>query len=79
MLGRFGWKAGQPTLNQQNAEAFANDMGLTSALVPQDNCSASQSACLAAPNGGVTEISDKIMASIATSACRRAATSTSHR
>lgn len=64
VLGRFGWKAGQPTLNQQNAEAFANDMGLTSALVPQDNCSASQSACLAAPNGGVTEISDKIMASI---------------
>nr|WP_298114737.1 di-heme oxidoredictase family protein [uncultured Pseudomonas sp.] len=52
VLGRFGWKAGQPTLNQQNAEAFANDMGLTSALVPQDNCSASQSACRAAPNGG---------------------------
>ncbi len=63
-LGRFGWKAGQPTLNQQNAEAFANDMGLTSALVPADNCSASQSACRAAPNGGVTEVSENILASI---------------
>lgn len=33
VLGRFGWKAGQPNLNQQNAEAFANDMGLTSSLI----------------------------------------------
>nr|WP_298138932.1 di-heme oxidoredictase family protein [uncultured Pseudomonas sp.] len=54
VLGRFGWKAGQPSLNQQNAEAFANDMGLTSSLVARDNCSASQSACLAAPNGGAS-------------------------
>ncbi|MBF2949497.1 thiol oxidoreductase, partial [Pseudomonas aeruginosa] len=29
-LGRFGWKAGQPDIPQQNAHAFANDMGLTS-------------------------------------------------
>ena len=64
VLGRFGWKAGQPSLAQQNAEAFANDMGLTSALVPQDNCSASQSACRAAPNGGANEVSDNILASI---------------
>ncbi len=64
VLGRFGWKAGQPGLAQQNAEAFANDMGLTSALVPQDNCSASQSACRAAPNGGANEVSDNILASI---------------
>ncbi|MBF3244189.1 thiol oxidoreductase, partial [Pseudomonas aeruginosa] len=28
-LGRFGWKAGQPDIPQQNAHAFANDMGLT--------------------------------------------------
>ena len=27
-LGRFGWKAGQPDIPQQNAHAFANDMGL---------------------------------------------------
>ena len=63
-LGRFGWKAGQPTLNQQNAEAFANDMGLTSGLVTQDNCSAAQPACRNAPDGGALEVSDNILASI---------------
>lgn len=28
-LGRFGWKAGQPSLRQQNATALREDMGLT--------------------------------------------------
>lgn len=63
-LGRFGWKAGQPTLNQQNAEAFANDMGLTSTLVAQDNCSELQRDCHNAPNGGEFEVSDSILASV---------------
>ena len=63
-LGRFGWKAGQPSLNQQNAEAFAGDMGLTSSLVPRDNCSAAQSDCQTAPHGGEPEVSDSILASV---------------
>jgi CxxC motif-containing protein (DUF1111 family) len=29
VVGRFGWKAGQPNVNQQNVHAFAGDMGLT--------------------------------------------------
>jgi CxxC motif-containing protein (DUF1111 family) len=29
-LGRFGWKAGQPSLRQQAASAFAHDMGISS-------------------------------------------------
>jgi CxxC motif-containing protein (DUF1111 family) len=62
VLGRFGWKAGQPNLNQQNAHAFAGDMGLTSSLLPKDDCSSSQADCLAATNGGVPEVSDKILA-----------------
>ena len=33
-LGRFGWKAGQPGLLEQNAAALAMDLGLTSALHP---------------------------------------------
>lgn len=33
-VGRFGWKAGQPTLVQQAAAAYANDMGITNALFP---------------------------------------------
>ncbi|MGB4073552.1 di-heme oxidoredictase family protein [Pseudomonas sp.] len=64
VLGRFGWKAGQPTLNQQNAEAFANDMGLTSELVTQDNCSQAQPDCRNAPQGGVPEVSANILASV---------------
>ncbi len=32
VLGRFGWKAGQPNLNQQNVHAFSGDMGLTDRL-----------------------------------------------
>jgi CxxC motif-containing protein (DUF1111 family) len=32
-LGRFGWKAGQPTVAQQTAGALFGDMGVTSPLV----------------------------------------------
>ncbi len=60
-LGRFGWKAGQPSLRQQNAEAFANDMGLNSHLVPTDSCAPSQKDCLALPHGGSPEVSDEIL------------------
>jgi CxxC motif-containing protein (DUF1111 family) len=48
-LGRFGWKASQPTLAQQAASAFRNDIGITSALYPAENCPESQPACAAAP------------------------------
>ncbi|GAB4136105.1 MAG: di-heme oxidoredictase family protein [Cyanobacteria bacterium J069] len=34
-LGRFGWKANNPTLLQQNAAAYINDMGITSPLFPE--------------------------------------------
>lgn len=33
-LGRFGWKASQPTVEQQVASAFFNDIGVTSRLFP---------------------------------------------
>ena len=62
VLGRFGWKAGQPTLNQQNAHAFAGDMGLTTNLLPRDDCTATQISCLQAVNGGQPEVSDDILA-----------------
>lgn len=64
-LGRFGWKAGQPSLNQQNAHAFAGDMGLTTHLLPHDDCTPAQTACQQAPNGngpdGEPEVSDNIL------------------
>ncbi|MEX5352091.1 di-heme oxidoredictase family protein [Pseudomonas juntendi] len=65
VLGRFGWKAGQPNVNQQNVHAFSGDMGLTSTLLPFDDCTPAQAACLAAPNGdgadGEKEVSDNIL------------------
>ncbi len=45
MLGRFGWKAGQPSLQEQNAAAFVGDMGITSPLHPEEDCPAPQEAC----------------------------------
>ncbi len=37
-LGRFGWKANQPTLLQQAAAAYNGDMGITSSLFPVESC-----------------------------------------
>jgi len=53
MLGRFGWKAGQATIADQSAGAFAGDMGLSTPLVrkPSGDCTAAQTFCLNAPNG----------------------------
>lgn len=65
VLGRFGWKAGQPNLNQQNVHAFSGDMGLTTRLRPFDDCTDAQIACKQAPNGngpdGEPEVSDNIL------------------
>ncbi|MND85258.1 hypothetical protein D3C80_771740 [compost metagenome] len=61
VLGRFGWKAGQPNLNQQNAHAFSGDMGLTTTQLAQDDCTAAQTACKAAVDGGEPEVSDNIL------------------
>lgn len=60
-IGRFGWKAGQPNLMQQNAAAFNGDLGLTSNLFPNENCTAKQSICNELPNGGSPEVSDNIL------------------
>ncbi|MVV52126.1 c-type cytochrome [Pseudomonas sp. PB120] len=65
VLGRFGWKAGQPNLNQQNVHAFSGDMGLTTSLRPFDDCTDAQTACKQAPSGngpnGEPEVSDNIL------------------
>nr|WP_245749520.1 di-heme oxidoredictase family protein [Gemmobacter aquatilis] len=53
MLGRFGHKAGAPTVKEQSAGAFAGDMGLSTPLhpTPAGDCTAAQATCLAAPDG----------------------------
>lgn len=47
-LGRFGWKASQPSAAAQSAAAFSQDMGITSPDLPEPSCTAAQEACLAA-------------------------------
>ncbi len=53
MLGRFGWKAGVPTITQQAAEAANGDIGLSTTLIPvhSGDCTETEKECLAAPNG----------------------------
>ena len=58
VLGRFGWKANQPTIEQQNAGAFVGDIGITSDLFPEQDCTESQEECRAAPSGGDPELDD---------------------
>ncbi len=50
-LGRFGWKAGQPSLLQQNAIAAVQDIGITNYVFPDENIGQSQTAAAEAPSG----------------------------
>ena len=60
MLGRFGLKAGEPTIREQSAAAFAGDMGLSTSLHPSPwgDCTMAEPACLDAPHGQETGIRD---------------------
>jgi CxxC motif-containing protein (DUF1111 family) len=59
-LGRFGWKAGEPSLDQQGSHAFAGDVGIGSpvASAPWGDCTEAQAACRAAPHGGSRQDGD---------------------
>ena len=50
-IGRFGWRAEQPTVRQQAAAALAGDIGITSPLFPAENCAPPQTDCRAQPSG----------------------------
>jgi CxxC motif-containing protein (DUF1111 family) len=53
MLGRFGHKAGAPTVKHQTASAFAGDIGISNPLFPDPwgECTEAQAACRAGPHG----------------------------
>jgi CxxC motif-containing protein (DUF1111 family) len=57
-LGRFGWKANQPSLKQQIAAAAIGDMGVTSELYQQQNCPPVQLLCLDETPGAPRELID---------------------
>lgn len=64
-IGRFGWKAEQPSVKQQSAGAFHADIGISSSLFYGQNCAASQIDCLQKSYGGMPEISDKLLDRVA--------------
>ena len=53
MLGRFGHKAGKPTVREQSAAAFAGDIDISTPIfpAPSGDCTSAQTDCIAAPNG----------------------------
>lgn len=57
-IGRFGLKANVATLRQQITGAFIGDMGITSALHPEENCTAAQIACRQSPSARQPELSN---------------------
>lgn len=60
MLGRFGWKAGAPTIMAQSAGAFAGDIGISTPLynTPYGDCTGAQEACLGLPTGVQARLGD---------------------
>ncbi len=68
MLGRFGLKAGSPSLREQSADAFSGDIGLSTSLHPAawGDCTEAQPLCRAAPDGTQgapdgLEVSDQVL------------------
>ncbi len=57
-VGRFGWKANQPSLRQQIAVAAWGDMGVTSSLFPRQNCTDAQTLCRREVPGNDPELAD---------------------
>ena len=52
-IGRFGWKAIQPTVRMQNASAAMGDLGISTSLFPKGSgeCTENELDCLALPSG----------------------------
>jgi len=64
LIGRFGWKANAPTVLDQSVDAALGDIGLTTSILPVQNCSEVQADCLAAFDQGAAdgpEISDEFV------------------
>tara|TARA_Y100001968_G_scaffold117019_1_gene106412 strand:+ start:416 stop:1804 length:1389 start_codon:yes stop_codon:yes gene_type:complete len=60
-VGRFGWKAEQPTIRTQTAAALNGDIGITTSIFADDDCTEFQPECLAAESGGVPEVEEEVL------------------
>jgi CxxC motif-containing protein (DUF1111 family) len=52
-LGRFGWKAGNPSIRQQSGGAFGGDIGISNPVAPDPagDCTDAEKSCKAGPHG----------------------------
>ncbi len=57
-VGRFGWKANVATLAEQGAGAALGDMGLTTSILPHQNCPPVQTSCTSTAQETTPELSD---------------------
>lgn len=60
-VGRFGWKANEPSVRQQTAVALREDIGITSEHFPDELCAENQQACNESPSGGDPELTQDIL------------------
>jgi CxxC motif-containing protein (DUF1111 family) len=60
-VGRFGWKAEQPSVRQQAAGAFLGDMGITTSLFPNPECTEVEVECSEATSGGDPEAPGNVL------------------
>jgi CxxC motif-containing protein (DUF1111 family) len=67
-IGRFGWKASNPTIRAQTAGAFSGDIGISTPDKPDNygDCTKAQTECRNLPHGeqahlGVSEAPDPVM------------------
>lgn len=53
VLGRFGWKAGGASINEQSQQAFSSDIGISVPMHTNGagDCTENQPSCWSAPNG----------------------------
>lgn len=63
-VGRFGWKAINSSLRNQNANAMHQDMGLTTSIFPDGNCTSHQSLCQQTSLSQTPEVSDTSLAAV---------------
>ncbi len=57
-IGRFGAKANTANLRSQTVDAMLGDLGITSSLLPNENCLPHQTACKKSPSGNTPELNN---------------------
>ena len=67
--GRFGWKAEQPSVFQQTATAFVEDIGITSTAKPEENYTAAEEHLAKQSMRRQPEVDDKILADVVAYVC----------